>query len=243
MKKIDNAKSIISMVLAKHSNPVISFSGGKDSLTVLDLVRSIRPETVALFSNTGNEYVETVLYTRSVPNIIELKPVMPFVDKNGKKQVVKGNRVFWKCVEIYGMPKSKDKSTRHGNACCSWLKEKPLRVWQKENNVDLVFTGLTSAESRQRMLTLKRMGYYYYNKQDSSYRCHPIHDWTEQEVWDYIYFKQLKYNPIYDMGIPRCGCRFCTAYLSWKETTSLYDVGDTKIIMRKLGFKPLDDFL
>ncbi len=243
LQEIDSAKEIITTALSKHTTPVVTFSGGKDSLVVLDLVRSIRPETTALFVNTGNEYTETVLYARSLSNIIEVEPEMPIKDNDGNKEIIKGNRVFWKCVEVYGFAKSKDKSTRHGNACCFWLKEKPLRTWQKNQGIDLVFTGLTSAESRQRMMTLKRMGYYYHNKQDDTYRCHPIHDWTEQDVWDYINLKQLKYNPIYDMGLPRCGCRFCTAYLSWKKITSLYNEQDTKIIMRKQGFKVLDDFI
>lgn len=226
MPKINSAISIIKDVITKHHTPIITFSGGKDSLAVLDLVRTIRPSTIAVFANTGNEYPETVPYTRSFPNIIEVTPT----------------KTFWQCVKEYGLPQNKSKSKRHGNACCFWLKEKPLYTYQKENNVDLVFTGLTSAESRQRMMTLKRMGYYYLNKKDNSYRCHPIYNWTEQDVWDYINFKNLKYNPIYDMNIPRCGCRFCTAYLTWKKTTSLYNETDTHIIAKKQGYKLLKEF-
>ncbi len=240
--KINLAKEVITTALSKHSAPIVSFSGGKDSLVVLDLVRSIRPDTVALFVDTGNEYPETVSFVNSIQNIVTVHPEMPYTDEQGNKQIVTGNKVFWKCVELYGLPESKDKSSRHGNSCCDWLKERPLRLWQKQNNIDLVFTGLTAAESRQRMMTLSRMGYYYFNKQDESFRCHPIHDWTVQEVWDYICLKQLKYNLIYDMHIPRCGCRFCTAYLSWKDITSLYNEHDTQTLMRKKGFKLLTDF-
>jgi len=224
--KIESAISNVKEALAQHTNPVITFSGGKDSLIVLEIVRSIRPETTALFANTGNEYAETVPYVRSFSNVIELHP----------------EKTFWQCVKEYGLPENKSKSKRHGNACCFWLKEKPLRAWQKENNVDLVFTGLTVAESRQRMMTLKRMGHYYFNKLDKAYRCHPIHNWTSQDVWDYIRFKGLRYNPIYDLGIPRCGCRFCTAYLSWKHITSLYNEKDTHVIARKQGYRLLSDF-
>lgn len=226
MPKIDSATNIIKEALSHHSNPVVSFSGGKDSLIVLKMVRSIRPETIALFANTGNEYNETVPYIRSFSNVVELKP----------------EKTFWQCVKEYGLPENKSKGKRHGNACCFWLKEKPLRKWQKEHNVDLVFTGLTVAESRQRMLTIKRMGYYYFNKQDHAFRCHPIHDWLDQDVWNYILFKGLRYNPIYDIGIPRCGCRFCTAYLTWREVTSLYNEKDTHILARKQGYKLLNDF-
>jgi hypothetical protein len=46
--------------------------------------------------------------------------------------------------------------------------------------------------------------------------------------------KKIKY-------IPRCGCRFCTAYNSWKKTTSLYNEKDTHTLARKQGFKLIGD--
>lgn len=213
--KIDSAISLIESALSTSKNPVINFSGGKDSLVVLDLVRKITL-VKALFCNTGNEYIETVPYSLSFPDVIELKP----------------EKSFWQCVKEYGLPENKRTGKRHGSACCFWLKEKPLKKYFTENNVDLAFIGLTSDESRQRMMTLKRMGAYYYHKSDKNFKCHPIHDWSSQDVWNYIGLNKLKYNPIYDMGIPRCGCRFCTAYLTWKEITSLYNYKDTQTLMK-----------
>jgi len=107
----------------------------------------------------------------------------------------------------------------------------------------LVFTGLTMDESRQRKLTLTRLGPYYYHKAQKGYACHPIYNWTPSEVWTYIFFNNLKYNPIYDLGIKRTGCRFCTSYKTWKETTSKYNENDTHVIFKKKGFKLLKEFL
>jgi len=226
LPKIEWAKLMIKYALGHSSNPVINFSGGKDSLVVLDLVRRIRPTTIGVFANTGIEYKETVPYALSFDNIVELHP-----DKS-----------FWQCEGEYGLPVMKSKAKRHGNMCCLWLKEKPLVKYYKENNVDLSFTGLTADESRQRKLTLMRMGPYYWHKSDLTYKCHPIYDWTSQDVWDYINFFKLPYNPIYDMGIARCGCRFCTAYLNWKKTTELYNPLDTQILARKQGYALISDF-
>ena len=226
MRKIEWAKLMIRYALGHSTNPVINFSGGKDSLIVLDLVRRIRPEVWGVFCNSGIEYKETVPYALSFENIDELHP----------------EKSFWQCEEEYGLPVMKSKARRHGNMCCSWLKEKPLIKYYRENNIDLSFTGLTSDESRQRKLTLMRMGPYYYHKSDKNYKCHTIHDWTPQDVWDYITWFKLPYNPIYDMGIARCGCRFCTAYLNWKETTALYNPKDTEILARKQGYVLLSDF-
>lgn len=227
MPKIDSTIELVKKSLSKSERPVIAFSGGKDSLVVLEIVRAIRPDTIALFCNTGNEYPETVAYVRTFSEVVEVIP----------------EKSFWQCVKEYGLPSLKMESKwGHGGACCFWLKEKPANDYYKNEETDLVFTGLTMAESHQRAMMLNHKGAYYLLKKGNYFKCHPIWNWSVQDVWDYITFKGLRYNPIYDMKIPRCGCRFCTAYISWKKTTSLYNEEDTHLLSRKQGFKLLKEF-
>lgn len=222
--KIEMAKEIIRTALSNSTEPIVAFSGGKDSVVVLNLVRSVIESIQGIFCNTGNEYPETVEFVKSAENIIWLDPL----------------KSFWQCVKEYGMPVVKANAKSHGNQCCNWLKEKPAIEYYKEHGIDLVFTGLTMDESRNRMMMLKRMGNYYFHKKEERFKCHPIYDWTEKEVWTYIKWLKLPYNPIYDMGIRRCGCRFCTAYISWKDMTALYNTEDTKLLLKKLGQDNLD---
>lgn len=37
----------------------------------------------------------------------------------------------------------------------------------------------------------------------------PIHDWTEEQVWNHIRARGLEYHPAYDLGMPRLSCVFC----------------------------------
>ena len=46
---------LIEKVLKKHRNPVVAFSGGKDSTAVLDMVRKVDPDILGIFCNTGVE--------------------------------------------------------------------------------------------------------------------------------------------------------------------------------------------
>ncbi len=66
----------------------VSFSGGKDSTVLLDLVRQDYPNVPAVFVDTGLEFPEIREYVRTKKNVIWLRP-----EKN-----------FRKVIEEYGYP-------------------------------------------------------------------------------------------------------------------------------------------
>jgi len=61
----------------------VSFSGGKDSTVLLDIVRKLYPNVKAVFVDTGLEYPEIREFVRGFDNVDWLKPKMTF------KQVIK----------------------------------------------------------------------------------------------------------------------------------------------------------
>ena len=66
----------------------ISFSGGKDSTVLLDIVREMYPNIPAVFVDTGLEYPEIRNFVKTFDNVTWLKP------KKNFKQV----------IENYGYP-------------------------------------------------------------------------------------------------------------------------------------------
>ena len=64
----------------KHYNGkiVVSFSGGKDSTVLLDLVRRAVPDAKAVFSNTGLEYFEIQKFVYQTPNVDVIRPKLRF---------------------------------------------------------------------------------------------------------------------------------------------------------------------
>ena len=56
----------------------VSFSGGKDSTVLLDIVRKIYPHVPAVFSNTGLEYPEIQKFVKEYDNVDIVIPEMRF---------------------------------------------------------------------------------------------------------------------------------------------------------------------
>lgn len=89
----------------------ISFSGGKDSTVLLDIVRNRLgyADIPAVFINTGLEYPEIVKFVQSKDNVVMLKPSMnfkqvlkkygyPFISKE-VAEAVYGARKYLKAIE------------------------------------------------------------------------------------------------------------------------------------------------
>lgn len=56
----------------------VSFSGGKDSTVLLDIVRKLFPDVEAVFVNTGLEYPEIQRFVKTFDNVTILRPKMRF---------------------------------------------------------------------------------------------------------------------------------------------------------------------
>jgi len=69
-------------------NVFVSFSGGKDSTVLLDIVRKIYPKVEAVFVDTGLEYPEIKEFVKKFTNVTILRPKKP----------------FFKVIEEYGYP-------------------------------------------------------------------------------------------------------------------------------------------
>lgn len=87
-QKIDHALFVIDEFYGRNTGKVyVSFSGGKDSTVLLDLIRRGFDKNVkAVFCNTGNEFPEILKFVRSTSNVEIIRPAMTVkevVDKYG----------------------------------------------------------------------------------------------------------------------------------------------------------------
>lgn len=205
MEKISrDAANVIKGIVSRKQYrdlPVhVSFSGGKDSLVVLDLtINVLRDREVrAFFLNTGIEFPETVEFARN------------FCSSRGieLKESAAGD-AFWENLERFGPP-AKDMRW-----CCKVCKLAPanrlIDESSSEGQVCLTVDGKRRYESFSRASISASEKNPFVPTQLNIF---PIRDWRAIEVWLYIYGKKLEYNPLYDLGFERVGCYLCPASLS-----------------------------
>lgn len=183
----------------RDSSVYVLFSGGKDSLTTLDLTRSsVKKPIKVFFANTGLEFPETIEFARD------------FCRKNNIELIeVEAGDAFWENLPSFGPP------AKDFRWCCKVCKLAPINSVMEEctqgGRKCLTIDGKRRYESFARSRIAPKEENPFIPGQVSVF---PIRNWRAIEVWLYIFYRRLKYNPLYDMGFERVGCWLCPSELS-----------------------------
>lgn len=187
---------------------IASFSGGKDSQVVLDLVTRAIPPTAfeVIYSDTGYELPSSLdLYEEVKRYYGERFPALRFTTTRNHESVLS----YWDKI---GTP-----SDTH-RWCCSVMKTAPLyRSLKVEGNKQarvLAFEGVRAEESVRRS-NYNRIGKGV--KHSFVINARPILNWNTTEIFIYLLFHSLPINPAYRVGKPRVGCILCPFGSPWDD--------------------------
>ena len=88
--------------------------------------------------------------------------------------------------------------------CCSAAKVDALE--RALEGVEAWITGIRreQAPTRSAAPKLER------DERRDIWKVNPLADWTEKDLWNYIYRHDLPYNPLHDQGYASIGCAPCT---------------------------------
>ena len=164
----------------------VSFSGGKDSTAVLAIARKAGV-TEAFFIDTGIEFPETVA----------------FVEEQGVEIIRRGGD-FWAAVQKAGPP------AKDHRWCCKLLKLNPLKLHLADIGPSVTIQGNRWYESWNRAdldITSQNPA------NPLQLNINPIRNWRALEVYLYLWWQKIPYNPLYDRGFERIGCYLCPAML------------------------------
>ena len=115
---------IIEWYQRNNGKVYVSFSGGKDSTVLLDLVRRIYPDVPAVFIDTGLEYPELREFVKTIPNVTWLKPEMN----------------FRKVIETYGYPIISKEVSKRVHWGKRYIEEGKVGYWAYQSLTQPVFT-------------------------------------------------------------------------------------------------------
>ncbi len=159
----------------------IAFSGGKDSCCIKALADIAGVKYDAHYNVTGIDPPELVWFIkRDHPDVIFERP-----EKT-----------------IYSMMLEKSNGfppMRWARWCCKLLKE-------RGGAGRLIVTGVRWEESTKRK---NRKVFEVCRKGQNRKYLHPIIDWTEGDVWEFIHEYDMLYCKLYDEGRKRIGCLMC----------------------------------
>ncbi len=187
----------------KKYKAVVGFSGGKDSVVVVDLVqRAIPPdEFIVLFNDTTEELSPTYKYIVEVMNAY---PNLQFFVAKCEKSALD----LWK---VFGPP------SRVHRWCCTVFKTLPTLRFMREkfgkNAKILFFDGIRAEES------VKRASFDKITKGKNfrQLNIHPTLHWNSAMVYMYIFMRKLPINELYRYGAIRAGCAVCPFESEWWE--------------------------
>jgi len=247
----------------------VSFSGGKDSTVLLDMVRVLYPDVKAAFVDTGLEFPEIRDFVRSIDNVEWLKPKLNFkdtIDKYGFPVVSKEVACY---IDQYRSTKKESLRQKRWSAkvgkipekwkflvnapfkisdrCCYVMKKAPIKSFETRTKLK-PFIGTMACDSNIRKINYTRYGCNAFDiKRPVSA---PLGFWLEKDVWEYINkFSAVKYSKIYDMGYKRTGCMFCMFGLHMEGKPDRFDLmrethpKQYAYCMDTLGLRKVIDYL
>lgn len=200
----------------------VSYSGGKDSTVLMEIVKKIDKRIPAIFCDTGLEYPELRKLAIGKADVV-IKPEMNFkqvITKYGYPCISKSQAFAFRKLKTMNLTEKYRRKLLYGDErgtsgklsnkwhflleqadfkiseqCCDIMKKKPFHKYEKETN-RIPIVGTMACESDNRKTR------YVNDGGCNAFECkmphsQPLGFWTEQDILEYIKDNDIEIPSVY----------------------------------------------
>lgn len=187
-RRVAHARGIVAGALDR--GPAwIAVSGGKDSVALLHLVRSLAPDTPAWFIDSGAETPDTVAVLDRLRAEFAVQTVDPALSIDAMAEL----------VGAWGYTGAKRLAGAHHWRAGDWkeiLIREPARRLAETFGYRVLFTGLRADESRGRAMRMRTYGPVHTDADGIAHAC-PLAWWSGRDSLAYAYTHGLPISALY----------------------------------------------
>jgi phosphoadenosine phosphosulfate reductase len=168
-----------------RENIAVAFTGGKDSSTLLHLVKTAYNGTVPF-------------KVFNIDTSLKFKEIYEIRDRIARE---------WNLDMVilrHENPRKVLEEVKDSAECCSLLKSGVLNEGIKKHNIKALMTAIRWDEQEA------RADEQYFSERPDHTRVHPILHFMEKDIWEYIKKHTIPYCELYNKGYRSLGCEPCT---------------------------------
>lgn len=168
---------------------VASSSFQTHSIPMLHIISKLQPELPVYFLQTGFHFPETIKYKNKIAELYSLNVIE--IESQVSKSMQRDSKGQFYFVSNPGY-------------CCHINKVLPMDEVMRTNHVWI--SGVRKDQSKTRKEFTKEAEGPHRSK-----RFHPMLNWDEKMIWDYIHEHNIPHHPLEAQGYFSVGCEPCTA--------------------------------
>jgi 3'-phosphoadenosine 5'-phosphosulfate sulfotransferase (PAPS reductase)/FAD synthetase len=219
--KIKRTKEMIRMIEIWHQSPksCLAFSGGDDSLVLLDLVlETIKDAPIIIWADTQMEYPGTETFIRETLDRYHEKRHEGLdlrIARARHKPLEQWEKTGWPMLGKTAARLWNQTHTGLGfkinvSECCRGMKIGPGRGLARNLGCTVQFTGQRGqADDNLRGMRTIKDGSLFFQARDKIWISNPLTGWTDADIAAYIKAHPIVQHPARALGAQTIGCVFC----------------------------------
>ena len=162
---------------------------GPSGIVIMHMLADLRPGTTVFYLDTDLLFPETYELCDDLDEQLDVDVTRVHGGLSLDEQAEQEGDELW---------------NRNPNRCCFLRKVKPLKNFLADRRAWITGVRRDQSEARADADILS------WEPQYGVFKINPLANWTQKEVWKYLFEHNLPYNPKHDQGYPSLGCVPCT---------------------------------